>query len=78
MSFGFKLLFFHPNYLNQILIEESDAIVEAPLKIILRELSDGEVKLFYPNPLILFIHYQHLKNLSQELKAKVDQIVRQI
>ena len=50
-----------------------------PLKIVIRELDDGEVEVIYYQPSYLFKHYQskNLDKLSREMDILVGSIIKE-
>lgn len=66
---GFKqLLYFHPNYMKQLLESNPEAIIQAPLKFVVREEQNGEVEILYMKPINLFSSYVELDELGKKLE----------
>lgn len=68
-----QLLYFHPNYMKQLLETNPEAVIQAPLKFIVREEKNGEVEILYMKPTNLFGSYFELDELGKMLeKITVD------
>lgn len=73
-----QLLFFHPVYMQQILAKEPAAVIEAPLKLVLRELACGGTAVSYFDPVAHFAGYDLLEDLANELRHKQESILAQL
>ena len=64
---------------HKVLGAEPRAALEMPLKIVIRELDDGEVEIIYYQPSYLFKHYQskNLDKLSREMDILVGSIIKE-
>jgi len=64
---------------HKVLGAEPRAALEMPLKIVVRELSHGEVEVIYYQPSYLFKHYQskNLDKLSREMDILVGSIIKE-
>ncbi|MBO9732563.1 MAG: DUF302 domain-containing protein [Chitinophaga sp.] len=72
-----QLLFFHPVYMKQLLDRDPTAVIEVPLKLVLRATDKGTT-LSYFNPVAHFEGYEGLDALGKELHLKVELIVAQL
>ncbi|HEY9261620.1 DUF302 domain-containing protein [Chitinophaga sp.] len=73
-----QLLFFHPVYMKQLLEHDPTAIIEAPLKLVLRATDTGATMLSYHHPARQLQGYTGLEILGKELQAKMEAIVEQL
>jgi uncharacterized protein (DUF302 family) len=73
-----QLLFFHPSYMRQILSTAPEAVIEAPLKLVLRDTGDGGTSISYFDPLIHFSGYVLPEGMSRELQQKQEHILDQL
>lgn len=71
-----QLLFFHPSYMNNILKSDPLAVIEAPLKIVVREINKNETNISFSNPEINFQDYDCDKNMGIELLEKIKLITK--
>jgi uncharacterized protein (DUF302 family) len=64
---------------HKILTAEPRAALEMPLKIVVRELDNGEVEVIYYQPSYLFSHYENrdLDKLSREMDTLVGSIIQE-
>jgi uncharacterized protein (DUF302 family) len=64
---------------HKILMAEPRAALEMPLKIVVRELDNGEVEVIYYQPSYLFSHYENrdLDKLSREMDTLVGSIIKE-
>ncbi len=68
-----QLLYFHPRWMKIVVETAPDAVIEAPLKFVIRETTSGtEVNYHWPSQ--TFGRYAGLENMAGEL----DEIARQI
>jgi len=69
---GFKqLLYFHPNYMKQLLDTHPESAIQAPLKFVVREEQDGGVEVLYIKPTDLFSAYIELEEFGKMLEKIV-------
>lgn len=68
---------FHPRYGKVIYEKNKDAMIEAPLRILVRD-QGGEVMIRYRKPSAVFAGYSGLSGLRQELDAVFDKIVTSV
>jgi len=71
------VFFFHPNLVVRLLQTDWSAIVEAPLKLTVMELSDGTVSIRMADPAGAFARYGNpaLTSFGQELAATCKRII---
>jgi uncharacterized protein (DUF302 family) len=71
-----QILFFHPRFMARILEADSAAVLEAPLKIAVLELTGGVIQVRWADPAALFARYgnAHLAELGRELAAACEEI----
>lgn len=69
-----QLLFFHPRYMQRILTDNASAIVEAPLKFAVMEISAETTIVRFIRPGYLFERYPGLETLGYELEEVVMKI----
>lgn len=62
-----QLLFFHPRYMVRLLGADPNALVEAPLKLVVMQLADGSVSVRCTDAEAAFGRYTHLGALAAEL-----------
>ncbi len=68
---------FHPRFGKVIYETNKDAMIEAPLRILVRD-QGGEVMIRYRKPSAVFASYSGLSGLGQELDAVFDKIVTSV
>ena len=68
---------FHPRYGKVIYETNKDAMIEAPLRILVRD-QGGEVMIRYRKPSAVFANYSGLSGLGQELDTVFDKIVTSV
>lgn len=68
---------FHPRYGKVIYEANKDAMIEAPLRILVRD-QGGEVMIRYRKPSAVFASYSGLSRLGQELDTVFDKIVTSV
>lgn len=73
-----QLLFFHPVYMKQLLDLDPSAVIEVPLKLVLRATDTGATMLSYHLPEQHFQGYSGLEALGKELQVKIKEIVAQL
>lgn len=66
---------FHPRYGATIFRADPRAAIEAPLKIAVREGTDGKTVVSYFQPSSLFARYRGLEELGKELDGVFERIV---
>lgn len=73
-----QLLFFHPVYMKQLLDHDPTAVIEVPLKLVLRATDRGDTMLTYHHPALQLQGYAGLEALGKVLQAKMEAIVEQL
>jgi uncharacterized protein (DUF302 family) len=73
-----QLLFFHPVYMRQILFLSPDAVIEAPLKLVLREAGEGCTSISYFDIVAHFSGYPLPEHFGKELAEKQTAILAQL
>lgn len=68
-----QLLYFHPRYMKRVLEGNPAAVIEAPLKFVVRETAEG-VLVHRISPRFLFGRYQGLSELGEELELLASRI----
>ena len=65
-----QILYFHPRYMKRVVETDPRAIIEAPLKFVVREVpaEAGAVEVNFWRPALLFGRYEGLEPLAQELE----------
>ncbi len=63
-----QLLYFHPRYMKRVLEANPAAVIEAPLKFVVRETFFG-VAVHRISPRFLFARYSGLEELGEELEG---------
>lgn len=63
-----QLLFFHPDYMAELLSFNPHAVIEVPLKIVFLQNKEGEILVRYKKPSVLFTDYPTLAPLSEKLE----------
>ena len=71
-----QLLFFKPKYIIQILDQDSLAINDIPLKIVIYKLENGLISVSCQNPIKDLIDYELEANVSIELFKSLENILR--
>ncbi len=69
---------FHPRYGKVLYETNKDAMIEAPLRILVRDQGGGTVMIRYRKPSAVFASYSGLSGLGQELDAIFDKIVTSV
>lgn len=70
-----QLLFFHPRYMEKLLLADARALPEVPLKIVLVETADGKTILRGPDIRKALAHYHGMSELAAELEKLLITIV---
>lgn len=70
-----QLLFFHPRYLARLLEGDPTGLIEAPLRIVVWESPDGQVRLRHPDVTQAFSRYPALQALGKELDTLCQRVV---
>ena len=70
-----QYLFFHPDLMRRLLELAPGAVPEAPLKIVVLEHEDGQVRLLAPLPLVALAEYPSLRELSIEISTRIDRVL---
>ena len=75
-----QVLFFHPRLMKRLLEADSAALIEAPLKMAVLEMSDAEISVRCLDPVDAFGRYGNraLMQLGSELHATCGEILRQV
>lgn len=70
-----QLLFFHPVYMQLLLENDPDAVIEVPLKLVLREISDTTTAVSYFNPALHLQGYRGLDTLRNQLQTAIENVL---
>lgn len=70
-----QLLFFHPVYMQSLLENDPDAVIEVPLKLVLREISDTATAISYFNPEQHLQGYLGLDTLHARLQTAMENVL---
>jgi len=70
-----QLLFFEPKYIAQIMVNDSLAINDIPLKLVLQEIDAETTQLSYKNPVGSLQDYGLEPEMAEELLERVHWIV---
>ena len=72
-----QILFFHPRIMERLLQVDPSALLEAPLKFAILELSSGKVIVHWTDPAATFARYKSgaFADLGKELAATCEEIV---
>ena len=62
-----QLLFFHPRYMARLLALDPNALIEAPLKLVVMQMPDGQVTVRFMTLETTFGRYHSLAELTKEL-----------
>jgi uncharacterized protein (DUF302 family) len=73
-----QLLFFHPRYLFNVLENDINAIIEAPLKLIIMQMPDRTVTVRHTNIVDAFSRFNGLDHLASELTQKIERILKAV
>ena len=73
-----QLLFFHPRYMAQLLAVDPNAVVEAPLKLIVMQMPDERVTVRYVAVETTFGRYVGLSALAEELATLCEHLVQTV
>lgn len=73
-----QLLFFHPAYMQQLLQTDPDAVIEVPLKLVLREVDGHTTAVTYSNPVLQLQDYSGLEALGSELSQRVTALLEEL
>lgn len=73
-----QLLFFHPVFMKQLLDQDPTAVIEVPLKLVLRATDAGDTQLTYHQPALQLQGYAGLEALGTVLQAKMEAVVEQL
>ncbi|TWF40545.1 uncharacterized protein (DUF302 family) [Chitinophaga polysaccharea] len=73
-----QLLFFHPVYMHQLLQADPAAVIEVPLKLVLREVADHTTAVTYSDPLQQLQGYSGLETLGSELSQRVTALLEEL
>jgi len=70
-----QLLFFHPVYMKQLLDNDPSAVIEVPLKLVLRETETGDTMVSYYDPAMHLEGYNGLAPLVETLTGKMKEVI---
>ncbi|MEZ5047175.1 MAG: DUF302 domain-containing protein [Chitinophagaceae bacterium] len=70
-----QILFFHPRYIQQIVTQDDLAINEIPIKIVLYEMPDKQIRISCPNPILRLHNYVLDKNIAEELLKIINKVI---
>jgi uncharacterized protein (DUF302 family) len=70
-----QLLFFHPNYMKDVLQIDPLLVNEVPLKFVIRSIKHNETSISISNPLQSMSDYKGTEALSTELLEKIMLII---
>jgi uncharacterized protein (DUF302 family) len=73
-----QLLFFHPRYMRRLLERDPNAVIEAPLKLVIAQSPDGAVTVRYINIDTSFARYPALTDLAAELTTICQRLVQSV
>jgi uncharacterized protein (DUF302 family) len=73
-----QILFFHPRFMARILAADPSAVAEAPLKVVIQAMPDGEVLVRCPEAVPAFRSYPALGALAVELEGICHRLVARI
>ena len=73
-----QLLFFHPRYMARLLALDPNALIEAPLKLVIMQMPDGSVTLRYQDVTLLFTRYVALEVLATEFTEIYQRLVASV
>ena len=65
-----QFLFFHPTYIKQIVQQDSLAINEIPVKIVVYDQGNGRIRVSFPNPVTNLKEYDLDPKIAAELLSK--------
>jgi uncharacterized protein (DUF302 family) len=71
-----QILYFHPRYMQRLLAASPAAVIEAPLKLLVREGADGSVQVVHHQPTALFGRYPGVEAVGVELEAVVGALIQ--
>jgi uncharacterized protein (DUF302 family) len=69
-----QLLYFHPRFMKRVLDGNASAVIEAPLKFVVREVDSGGVNVHFWQPTATFGRYAGLESLGAELEPIAEKI----
>jgi uncharacterized protein (DUF302 family) len=70
-----QLLFFHPVYMQSLLENDPDAVIEAPLKLVLREINETTTAVSYFDPALHLQGYRGLDSLRTRLQTAMENVL---
>lgn len=73
-----QLLFFHPRYMSRLLAIDANALIEAPLKLVVMEMPDNSVTVRHLDVASLFARYKGLDALAIELSSICRRLVETV
>ncbi|WP_143305488.1 DUF302 domain-containing protein [Chitinophaga vietnamensis] len=73
-----QLLFFDPAYMYDLVQNDPEAIIEAPLKLLLREVSPEQTILQYFHIPTHFEGYTQIEKVVKDIAERQDEIVRSL
>lgn len=73
-----QLLFFHPRYMKKLLGINPNALIEAPLKLVVMQMPDDTVSVRYSNVEMQFNRYGGFEELAEELAVICKRLSRAV
>ena len=73
-----QLLFFHPRYMKKLLSIDPNALIEAPLKLVVMQMPDDTISVRYLNVEMQFNRYNGFEKLSEELAMVCKRLIGSI
>jgi uncharacterized protein (DUF302 family) len=73
-----QLLFFHPRYMARLLALDPNALIEAPLKLVVMQTPDGKVTVRFMAFEMTFGRYDTLTELTKELATLCQRLVQTV
>ncbi|MGF6849230.1 uncharacterized protein (DUF302 family) [Chitinophaga sp. W3I9] len=70
-----QLLFFHPVYMQSLLQNAPEAVIEAPLKLVLRETGENTTAVSYFDPALHLQGYRGLAPLRTRLQTAMEKVL---
>nr|WP_321412843.1 DUF302 domain-containing protein [uncultured Allomuricauda sp.] len=70
-----QLLFFHPNYIAEIMANDPLAINDIPLKLVLQEIDAQTTQLSFKNPVGSLQDYGLKPEMAEELLERVQEVI---
>jgi uncharacterized protein (DUF302 family) len=73
-----QLLFFHPRYMARLLAADPNALIEAPLKLVIMEMPDGAVTVRQPDVRAQLSRYVGTREIADELTRLSTGLLRSV